>query len=157
MDDEGELRLQVADQLVVRRHKLAALALGEHDVEAVVKRAPRLRGNIDSAVEQRVNSMEHRHRVQDVSDERAGVPDTDQLLALRLRKRVGDLVGEIGGGDQTVDAPPVVVAELEGSRGERGTQHPGRGDGSVDDVLHVSSSSPNKALIVPMSMSPWRR
>src|SRR5947207_2394558 len=93
-------------------------------------------------------------RRQDVLDEPAGVPDWDQLLPLGLRQGAGDLVGEVGRGDEFVDLPPVVVAQPDGLRRQRVWQDPWACGRSVEDVLHVSSSSRNKALSVSLSISP---
>jgi hypothetical protein len=65
-----------------------------------------------------------------------------------------NLAGKMGRRDQSMDVLLVLGAQLKGLGLERVAQHPTAGDGGIEDVLHVSSSSRNRALIVSVSISP---
>jgi len=117
--DEGEMRLEVSEKLVIRGYEFAVFPLGQRLVQAIVKAAPRPGGNIDGTVVQGVDGMQNRRRIQDIKDEPSVLTQLNQFLPLRLGQAVGDLAGEVGRSHQFMDALLVFIAQPQGCRRQR--------------------------------------
>jgi hypothetical protein len=136
-----DVGLAGADDSDILAWAAAPLALGESHVEAVVLRAASMGRDIHGPVQQRLVGKHDRRRPHDLAQQRAGVTDRDELLPLCLRKGARDLTREDGRSDQFVDGLLRVGAQLQGLARVGARENPAKGDGSVEDVLHDSSSA----------------
>src|SRR5947199_388765 len=83
-NDEREPRLQIFEELVVCRDKFDPLTLSQGNIQAIVKAASCLRGEVDRPVEDGTGSVQDGRRTEHVPTEGARVPDGNQLLPFRF-------------------------------------------------------------------------
>jgi hypothetical protein len=107
--NERKARLKVADNLVIRGHELAALLLGEADVQAIVNGDVELRGDLHRTLGEWDGRMQGGTIEHDAAPQRTRFRAGEPLLALRLCQGVGNLGRENIRGDQLVNVVAKVV------------------------------------------------
>jgi hypothetical protein len=81
---KGKLFLHAVNKFVIRRDEFDSFTFGESYVKTVVVRSPRLRGNINGTIQQRVSGKEGGRRAQDILNKLAGVSRGDKFLPFRF-------------------------------------------------------------------------
>jgi len=107
------MRLKVLQHLLVVRNHLAALALPQGDIEAVIKCGTVPRRDLDGSVEDRVNPMQGGWRGENVLDERASIANWNQFLTLCFGQGAGHFGRKDGWEDELMDGLPVIVPQLQ--------------------------------------------